>query len=111
MYDRYVDWLWREGLAQSSIADCLVPAAAKECVASQVNGAFRGTEYRPADERRREAAETNAGFSVPVESPPSMVQNVPEHYTALLGAFPSREEFQASVSDPESEADVTAEKE
>jgi hypothetical protein len=111
MYYRYVDWLWREGLTQSSIADCLVPAAAEECIASHVNGAFCGTEPDQRGERLRNAAETNAGSSAPVESPPPMIQNVLEHYTALLSAFPSREEFRVSASEPESETDVTAGKE
>jgi hypothetical protein len=110
---KYVDRLWKESLAQSgSVGDYLVPAAAEEYVASQVSCVFCGTKPGKTDEPLRSVhAGMNACSSAPVETQNQAIENVPEHYTALLGAFPSSEEFQASISEPESESDLIPDKE
>ncbi|MDR1455388.1 MAG: hypothetical protein LBJ01_07035 [Tannerella sp.] len=106
-----VDWLWKGNLTQSSIANCLVPAAAEECVVTQVNCTCCGTKSDRADNPRRDVrAGTDACPSAPEKTQPPAIENVPEHYTALLGAFPSSEEFQASISEPESESEAMPEK-
>jgi hypothetical protein len=110
MYDRlikHVDWLWKRSLTQSPVADCLMPAAAE---ASRVNRVCCRTKSGKTDEPIREVhAEMEARSSTPVETYSQAIKNVPEHYTALLGAFPSSEEFQSFVSEPENESDATLE--
>jgi hypothetical protein len=106
---RYADWIWK---GNAGIADCLVPAAADKCVASHVDGgAFCVTkpDRRTVEPLRDVPAETDDSPSAPEEAPRPAIKNIPGHYTALLGAFPSSEEFQASISDPEGEPDTTPE--
>ncbi|MDR2040964.1 MAG: hypothetical protein LBP98_01425 [Tannerella sp.] len=108
---KYIDWLWKGSPTRSSMAECLVPAAAEECVTSHGNSAFCGT--KPGQTGQSFRTETNAGSSTPVESlHPAIQNNVAEHYTALLGAFPSREELQASgPEEPECDPDAMSESE
>ncbi|MDR2765383.1 MAG: hypothetical protein LBB90_10200 [Tannerella sp.] len=111
---KYTDWLWKGSQTWSSIAGCLLPTptTAEEYVASHVNCACCGTNGKTDELPRDVHAETNAcSSSAPAETQNPTIQIKNEHYTALLGAFPSSEEFQASFSAPESESDVTSEKE
>ncbi|MDR1335988.1 MAG: hypothetical protein LBK22_04060 [Tannerella sp.] len=107
---RYADWIWK---GNSGLTDCLVPAVADECAASPVDGACCAAkpDRRKVEPLRDIPAETNDAPSAPEEAPRPAIKNVPEHYTALWGAFPSSEEFQASISEPEGKPDATPKEE